>query len=344
MDKIIAFSDDANFSRHSGYSILSKYIQDSTCIHVERLGVGLTNRLANRLFRTKSVSSWYQVSSANLEWQVLQASKKKSNILIHLLWGERDFGYLDQLLNLDQHRLCVTFHACSDELNKIITQKDRLRKLHGIILMSESQRHFFEEQGVEPQNISVIYHGIDTEYFTPLQQRNKQSSTFNVLSVGNYRRKFPLLRTICLSLQEHSHIHFQILCSSQHHHLFGDLNNVTLLQRLSSEELRKTYQNASCQLLCMEDATANNALLEGLSCGVPLVAEDVGGIFEYTGDDCAYLATENNAQELIEMLLVLSKSMDRQIRMSNAARQKALTLSWDKVAQNTKNFYHKIAI
>ena len=120
------------------------------------------------------------------------------------------------------------------------------------------------------------------------------------------------------------------------------LDNVTLLPRLSSQELLEIYQHSSCQILCMEDATANNALLEGLSCGLPLVAENVGGISEYTDANCASLVDENDAQALIDILLDLSQSINRQREMSNAARSKALSLTWQKVAENTECFYQKI--
>lgn len=340
MDINLAFSDDKNFDNCSGYSVLCKYIPDSRSFHVKRSTNSLFQKSINKVLRSNSISSWYQTSSANLEFLLKRNLRKDHQCITHLLWGERDLGYLDFLINLDKNILCCTFHGCADELPEIITKPHRLSKLSGVILMSDSQKSFFEEHNVPSHKIRTIHHGVDTDFFEPLLNGEKsREKKFKVLSVGNYRRDFSALKNICHSLLPYNNIEINIVASQANHHFFDDLTNVTCFSRISGAELLAMYQTSHCHLLCMEDATANNALLEGLACGLPVIAEAVGGIPEYTDQSCAFLGQKDNVEGLVISIIQLSQSPQKQREMSIAARQFALNLSWDKVADRTVDFY-----
>jgi len=92
----------------------------------------------------------------------------------------------------------------------------------------------------------------------------------------------------------------------------------------------------------MENATANNALLEAMACGLPVIAERVGGIPEYVNDRCARLVAPGDSQSAARAILELHRAHDLTFAMSQAARLRAEELDWTHVADQTRGVYESI--
>jgi len=120
------------------------------------------------------------------------------------------------------------------------------------------------------------------------------------------------------------------------------LRNVEVVSGLSDDELRISYREASCLLMTLEVATANNALLEAMACGLPIVSENVGGVSEYTGLRCAMLCEPGLAEALKRSILKLYRNPDMITRMGLLARERAEELNWPRVAQRTVRLYEDV--
>ncbi len=337
---LLAYSNHG-FGSHSSYPIISKYISCHRISTVRKEPNTFGKRAVNRLVRAFATSQWYKLTSLELEWQLVQSIDKLRPNLIHLLWAERDLGYINLINRFSAIPLCCTFHCCPEDLAKILPYRQRLRSLAAIIIMSETQRPFFEACGIAPDKIHCIPHGIDTEFFFP-SPNPLPSDDFTVLSVGSYKRNFSLLREVAVKLRTHPEIKLKILSSSNFRQYFYDLNNVQFISGLTDLELLANYQSASCLLLTVENATANNALLEGLACGLPVVTEKIGGIPEYINSDCAVVTETGNADRLVDAIVSLSTSPHRRDQMAIAARTKALELSWPRIAAQTVALYQSL--
>jgi glycosyltransferase involved in cell wall biosynthesis len=257
-----------------------------------------------------------------------------------MLWGDRDLGFLDLLCRRPNQKLCCTFHQCPDTLVDWLQFVWRIRGLAGIILMSESQRTFFEGHGVDPRRIHVVRHGIDVEYFRP--GLSMPTEPFTVISVGSYRRNFALLREVCEALSEVPSVQFKVIAPAAYRKSFAGLRNVTYLCGIGDEELLNHYQSASCLLMTAEDATANNGLLEGLACGLPIIAERVGGIPEYLNPEAGILTEPRQVGPILRAITRLRESSSARAEMRHGARQNALQLAWPLVAQRTMDVYSEI--
>jgi glycosyltransferase involved in cell wall biosynthesis len=94
--------------------------------------------------------------------------------------------------------------------------------------------------------------------------------------------------------------------------------------------------------MTIDGATANNALLEAMACGLPVVSENVGGIAEYTGPSAAVLCPMGDIAGLEKAVLELQRQPDMTIAMGRSARRRALELDWPIVAQRTKVLYEQL--
>jgi len=226
-------------------------------------------------------------------------------------------------------------------MSKILQFKDRLKQLSAIIIMSETQRRFFEESGVESHKIHFIPHGIDTDFFVPYESK-RLSEFFTVLSVGSYRRNFPLIRQVALKLRIYPNIRIKVISGRQNLKYFADLKNVEFIERITDLALKQAYQSASCLLVAVEDSTANNALLEGLACGLPIVTDGVGGIPEYLNETCSLITDAKQPELLVESIVSLSESLSKCSAMGEASRSRAIELDWSNIAARTNHLYSSL--
>lgn len=330
-------------AHRSGYSLLAEYLPGAEFLHTAR--VEPTSPLplfAARVARRFAFSRWYLGGCAALEWKARQRLRAGFTGVVHSMWSDHDLGFLDFLLDRKSHRLCGTFHNCADTFQHTIRFPRRLRKFDAIILMSETQRPFFLKAGVSAEKIHVVLHGVDTQYFAPRAVNAELNEEFVVLSVGGYRRNFPLLREVCEQMRNDRNVRFEIIAPKSWREMFAKLPNVKFLSGLNDEELLGKYQTSSCLLHTAENATANNTLLEALSCGLPVVAEKVGGIPEYVNANCAALTPAGDATALIEAIRSLTASPATQAAMRIAARSRAEELDWKNVAAQMTTVYRSL--
>jgi glycosyltransferase involved in cell wall biosynthesis len=338
---LLLATDDVKQGRHSGYTRISNYIQQSRLITARRSepGQGI-ERVTTHILDMLAASPWYRIGSLKLEWQAWSRVQAGFRGLLHLMWAERDWGFLDKFPSRSRLLLCATFHGCPDTLLTVIKNTKRLHNFAAIILVSEVQRSFFESCGVPAERIHVIHHGVDCGYFSPCLKT--RLSGFTVLFVGSYRRNFAVLREVCERLEHYEYISIRLVVPESRFKMFQHLKNVILVSGLSDDELRASYREASCLLMTAEGATANNAILEAMACGLPIVSEDVGGIAEYTGTNCAILCEPRSAEALTNSILLLSRQPNLVAHMGLLARERAEELDWPLVAARTVRLYEKV--
>lgn len=121
------------------------------------------------------------------------------------------------------------------------------------------------------------------------------------------------------------------------------LPNVNWYADISEHELLSLYQNADCSIVPLEDCTANNALLEAMACGLPIVATALPAISTYVDENMAILARKGNVDDLCDALVLLYNDERLRNRMSINARNKAVQhFDWDRIAKETFNLFDSL--
>jgi glycosyltransferase involved in cell wall biosynthesis len=326
-------------ARRSGYQALADYLPDAECLRAQRAdpasSLGL---LLAKLGRQLAFSRWYLGGSAVLEARAFRRIRRGFRGVVHCMWADHDLGYLDLLLSPRRHRLCGTFHNCADTLAETIRFPDRLRRFAAIVAVSKRQLEYFVDHRVDPAKLHVVLHGVDTSFYRPPSVARSHQE-FVVLAVGGYRRNFSLLRAVCTQLRHEPGVRFHIVAPPEKGAGFTGLPNVTVVSKVSDEELVDAYWRASCFLLLVENATANNALLEAMACGLPVVAEDIGGLREYVTPECGALIPPRDSEAVASAILSLRDSREQYARQSAASRTRAEQLDWGNIAREMASIY-----
>ncbi|EDM29038.1 glycosyltransferase [Lentisphaera araneosa HTCC2155] len=189
------------------------------------------------------------------------------------------------------------------------------------------------EQLVGPGRVAFVPHGIDTNFFHP---GNKPRKKISFLACGQYLRDFDMLQSIFENLQNvYPEVELRIVIP-KHFLKIIDLSwaeknsNVTIISGLSDEELLTEYQLATALLIPFIDSGANNATMEAMACGCPIVSNDIGGIRSYGGGSVYPIG--NNSDDLVKIALNLIENSTYTIEMSHKLRSYSLNFDWEKVA------------
>lgn len=338
---LLAWSQDDILARRSGYHVLADYLDCPRLVTRRCDPPGGLALLQTRVTRRFSASRWCVGGSFGLEKEIRRRVMAGFSGPVHFLWCDRDLAFLDLLTHFIRLPLIGTFHQCTDELPHIIRRPSALRQFSAILLMSETQRGYFLRHGVSPRRLHVVPHGVDVDHFQPASLEPPQD--FTVLSVGGTRRDYAQMRAVMQACAGDPDIRFIVLAPEDRAPHFSGLANVTHHARVSDEELLRLYQTCSAFLHLPENATANNAMLEALACGAPVVSQRVGGVPEYLNEDCALLAGPGEVAATVRQLRELAASRERQAAMRQAARGHALTRDWRIVARQTREIYRQAA-
>jgi glycosyltransferase involved in cell wall biosynthesis len=138
-------------------------------------------------------------------------------------------------------------------------------------------------------------------------------------------------------LSSESDFEFQIVSNAVSGHEIP--GNVSVQSGIDDDALRAMYQQADVLFLPVTSATANNTVLEGIACGLPVVTTDLASLRCYLPGQEAILIKENDPEHLAAALLKLYHNPELRTEMAEAARRRALDLSWVKVAHEHASVY-----
>lgn len=328
------------FPHHSAYSGYWQIVQRHGGVELLD-GRAVPRRLADAAVGHSGRLA-YTPASLGLELAGAIRLLTRPRTVCHVLYGEDDFHYLARAAPLVRRaggRLVASFHQPpvifdlampADGAERILPRLDA-----ALVTTHEQRTHL--SRWLPADRVHHVPHGVDTAFFTPGEPPARATPT--VLTVGAWQRDFELLEQVVESVAAR----FVVISSREVVSRFAGLPNVEARSGVSDDELRELYQGSDLLFLPLVQAAANNALLEAMACGLPVIVSDFPGTREYAGPDAArYVPPFDRAAAVAELERLLGDEAARE-RLGRHARERALQFDWARAVAALEDVYRHVA-
>ena len=264
----IGFAFQHHKGLHAGYHHIKDYLPYDKIIdgqkELERWSnpnISIVDRIIRKIFQ--------KIIKTQLPFTYLRAlyyAMFHKNCVFHFIYGENIYSNFCHRLMLN-NKTVITLHQPFYWFNSDLWLR-RLRSIDGVILMSNKEvDKFITTTGKD--NVSFIPHGIDTEFYAPDENIQKSNC---ILMVGNWLRDFKFANTVfCKLLNEDETLQINVVTNKENFKYFTSKSRIHLMSGISDIELRNLYRVSKVLFLPLIEYTANNAFLEAVSTGCPVI-------------------------------------------------------------------------
>jgi glycosyltransferase involved in cell wall biosynthesis len=233
-----------------------------------------------------------------------------------------------------------------------ILEKETFRISKKITAVSLSVARELEEYGLDLSKITVVGNGVDEKTFVPL--RKKKCLEKYVLYTGILRARkglFDLIECARHVCEARADTKF-LICGTgpffrrleEEVRKMGLQNQVVFLGHVTRKRLVQAYQNATVHVVPSHYEGLPTVLLEAMSCGIPVVATNVGGISEVISPGAnGFLVPPGSPKKLAKVVLELLDDAALRDRIGRAARKTIEEhFTWDRIADKILQCYESI--
>jgi glycosyltransferase involved in cell wall biosynthesis len=219
-----------------------------------------------------------------------------------------------------------------------------------VIAVSRGVARELSTLGVPPEQIDVIYNGVDTDQFYP---GDSDRAAFGLpahvplaLFVGDIRTPRKNLDTVLRALQHAPEIHLAVAGSvkgSPYPLLARELgisDRVFFLDKVSG--IPSLMRAVDLFVFPSRYEAHPLVVLEAMASGLPTIVSGNFGAEEFLGDAGEILKDPNDADALARVMNDLVRSPEKRRSMALAGRQRALAMRWSTMARTYLDVYEKV--
>jgi teichuronic acid biosynthesis glycosyltransferase TuaC len=264
---------------------------------------------------------------------------------------------------LTQHNTFIEYNNIFNEverLNDLTIGKQNLKEADKIIAISNATKNYVLSLGAKPSKVKVIHNGVDLNRFQPLPQvkeemRRKLGIPHDAKVVLTVRRLVykngvdTLIESANIAAKKNKKIVFLVVgkgpdmnsVQTQVKQL-GFEQNFKLAGFVSDADLPLYYNTADAFVLPSKSGEGLPLVaLEAMSCGLPVIATNVGGISEIMEDTYGKLVPPNNPEALAKAILEFAET-DFSLLKNELRAIIEEKYGWDKNVERLMEIYQEL--
>jgi glycosyltransferase involved in cell wall biosynthesis len=197
---------------------------------------------------------------------------------------------------------------------------------------------FFVDRGIPESRVRVTPLGVDTHFFCPDHAPRKIEAPLRGLIMGSTERDHAFMASVMRMLPS-GLMELCVRTDLVNERFYEGVPGVRMLPALSDETIVEAYRSADLLLMPMTDCTANNAILEAMACGTPVMANRIGGIPEYVDATSCFITEGKVLEDWVERIKQLARSREDLASRRAAVRAWGERFDWDHMAVHFRNLY-----
>ena len=231
-------------------------------------------------------------------------------------------------------------------------QKKVVKQLHNVVTVTDcSRQDLARDFGIQPAGISLVYNGIDTEVFRPVEGVERRPLRLMATCSADAPLKGTryLLRAYAKLLQTYPELELVLvskpLPGGKTEKLVKKLgleDKIQFVSGISTEQMVKFYAEASVAVVPSVYEGFGLPAGEAMACGVPVVSTDGGALPEVVGD-AGVIVPAKNVDAMASAIDELLRDPARRIALGQAGRQRILEkFCWQVCAREMSEYYREV--
>ena len=276
-------------------------------------------------------------------WDELRLSRgvrESRGAVVHFLFADfaspRHAGWFRRAGN----RVVGTFHCSLRRLPKVLGRFTCWPSFDALSVTSRTMLPFFQEQGFRADQLHVVRLGVDADHFRPDPGWTPPpGGPLRAILIGKTERDHEFVAEVLRRCRPGT-VELKVCTHPSYHPVYRDVPGAVVLPYVPDEELLRLNQQAELMIMPFLDCTSNDALLEAMACGTPVLTNRIGGIPEYVDEACNHvLETDRTAADWADYLHALHAGRERLWAARPAVRAWAETFSWPRVLADYHALY-----
>ena len=267
-------------------------------------------------------------------------------------------------LVLTQHNTFIAYKGIFwdhvEWINDYAIGRQVLKEADKIVVVSNATKNYVLSLGAAPEKVEVVHNGVDLNRFRPLtgikdEMRKKLGISKDSRVVLTVRRLVykngidTLIESAKTAIKKNPRLVFIVVGKGPDFakvkgkiEQLGIQENFKLTGFISDEDLPVYYNTADFFVLPSKSGEGLPLVaLEAMSCGVPVIATDVGGTSEVMTEEYGKLVPPNAPEALAEAILEFSQRDFSALR-KNLRKMVEQKYSWDKNVEKLVKIYEEL--